>query len=94
MAPIGASPHGVLVERAEWQPGLAGGETTPHDGAIGLELAGRPLQEVPQGDDNAVRETVASLGSPIQDIAILLLLVLVQVSWLVALGYTVIRFTL
>jgi len=84
----------VLVDRAEWQPGLSGGERTPHDGAIGLELARRPLQEVPQGDDNAVREIVASLGSPIQDLAILSLIVLVQVSWLLALGYAVIRFTL
>jgi hypothetical protein len=94
VAPIFASPHGVLVERAEWQPVRPGGERATHDDAIGLELARRPGQEVQQGDDNAVLEIVASLRSPIQDIAILSLIVLVQVSWLLALGYAVIRFTL
>ncbi len=64
------------------------------DDAIGLELARRPRQEIQQADDNAVLEIVASLGSPIQSVAILSLIVLVQVSWLLALGYAVIRFTL
>jgi hypothetical protein len=84
----------VLVETAEWQPGRPGGERTTHDDATGLELARRLRQEVPQGDDNGVLEIVASPGSPIQNVAILSLIVLVQVSWLLALGYAVIRFTL
>jgi hypothetical protein len=94
VAPICASPHGVLVERAERQPGLPGGERTTHDDAIGLELARRQRQEPQQADENAVLEIVASLGTPIQNIAILSLIVLVQVSWLLALGYAVLRFTL
>jgi hypothetical protein len=82
----------VLVERAEWQPGRPGAESTTQDDATALELARRPRQ-VQQSDDNAVLEIVASLGSPIQNIAILSLIVLVQVSWLLALGFAVIRFT-
>jgi hypothetical protein len=58
------------------------------------ELAQRPPQEGQQADDNAVMEIAsASLESPIQNIAILSLIVLVQVSWLLTLGYAVIRLT-
>lgn len=94
MAPIGESPHAALMERVEWQAGRLGGKGETHDDAIAFELARPPRQEAQATDDNAVLEVVASLGSPIQKIAIVSLIVLVQVSWLLALGYAVIRFTL
>jgi hypothetical protein len=58
-----------------------------------IELAERPDQEVQQADDEAVLELVASNSGLIHNVAILSLLAVVQVSWLVALGYAVIRFT-
>jgi hypothetical protein len=63
------------------------------DDPIGLELAECPNQEVPQADDEAVLELGPSVGGLIHNVAILSLLALVQISWLIALGYAVIRFT-
>jgi hypothetical protein len=63
------------------------------DDPIGLELAECPDQEAPQADDEDVLQPVPSVGGLVHNVAIFLLLALVQVSWLVALGYAVIRFT-
>jgi hypothetical protein len=63
------------------------------DDAIGFELAERLDQEAQQAADEAVLELEASVGGLIHKVVILSLLALVQVSWLVALGYAVIRFT-
>ena len=94
MAPIYASSHGVLVERVKWQTARPGGEGATHADPVGPAPVRRRLQKVQPADDNGEREIVASLASPIQTIAILSLIVLVQLSWLLALGYVVIRFTL
>jgi hypothetical protein len=63
------------------------------DDAIGRELDERPHQGAQQANDEAVLELEASVGGPIHNAAVLSLVVLVQVSWLLALGYAVIRFT-
>ena len=70
--------------------------TTPaamRDDTIGLELAERLDPEILQTGDEAVLELAPSVGGLIHNVAILSLLALVQVSWLLALGYAVIRFT-
>ena len=64
------------------------------DDTIGFELAERLDQEIQQtGEEEAILELVASAGGLIHNVVILSLLALVQVCWLLALGYAVIRFT-